>query len=418
MSEKVARMTRVQLPGWLAGLYRNNVPAQQYYSLDELLVRWERDEVTLTQLCDWVETADLVMGVRVRGAAIPSERFHREDGSRVTRRVTTHVFAGEPGPTFRTDYLGKDTLIDILTAKNGREIGAQVTYSHPSREPAKGTMHFGGERFYSKEALVVSHAEVLRIEALFKLGKEAPFALRGLRLLEPSQAAPRTLMCWAFLASVAYLLVMGFVVLARDATQPLTLNELGDFLAGAAAPLALTWLVVGFKLQAQASLSAEKELAKSSARQEETLQWLRVQAETGVSRLALEREKRESELEPRLQLSFGSRQVRAGSKVVQDLRLVNSGAPVRQLRVAVKGLCLENQTEPQLARGALEKGAEWLIPLTAPQDAQPSEGELTVEYTRSNGEPGSLTIPLALRPANGSAPTDMPTFEFAGLSPL
>ncbi|MEL6707486.1 MAG: hypothetical protein AAFP79_04310 [Pseudomonadota bacterium] len=47
--------------------------------------------------------------------------------------------------------------------------------------------------------------------------------------------------------SIAYLLVLGFlVVFATDKSSWPKLNELGDFLAGAFAPIALLWLVLGF----------------------------------------------------------------------------------------------------------------------------------------------------------------------------
>ena len=47
--------------------------------------------------------------------------------------------------------------------------------------------------------------------------------------------------------TAAWLLVFGgFILRDLDAACAMTLNELGDFLAGASAPLALLWLVIGY----------------------------------------------------------------------------------------------------------------------------------------------------------------------------
>ena len=66
--------------------------------------------------------------------------------------------------------------------------------------------------------------------------------------------------------------VLGFISLAiwkRETALAMDLNELGDFLAGATAPLALLWLVIGYfqhgaelHLNTRALLAQEKELRR------------------------------------------------------------------------------------------------------------------------------------------------------------
>lgn len=71
---------------------------------------------------------------------------------------------------------------------------------------------------------------------------------------------PKSPLLWGSVASLGYL---GFVLwlvsdLVEDWHAPLRLNELGDFLAGAFAPLAFFWLVVAIFLQKN-ELSAQRE---------------------------------------------------------------------------------------------------------------------------------------------------------------
>lgn len=144
----------------LQSFYKNNLPEQRHFSIEELLLRWEADGVTFKQLCDWVERENFVMGVRVRDTSSLSEQFESKDGAVVTGTSRSTVLAGSAKPPIQTDFLSTDTLVKILTAAPGRKVGAPVTYSAISREKASGTLHLSGGRFYSKEDLVACWEEV------------------------------------------------------------------------------------------------------------------------------------------------------------------------------------------------------------------------------------------------------------------
>lgn len=193
------------------------------------------------------------------------------------------------------------------------------------------------------------------------------------------------------------------------------LNEIGDFLAGVSAPLTLIWLVVGFKLQAQVSARAEKEMVEGARRQEESIKWIRAQAETEISRLNLERERSRAELEPALHLSLGTVLHRSGQEVVQEFVLLNEGASARDLKVILEGIAGVDSSKPHLTRTSLTRGEKCSFSVTAPRGAGAMFGTVRIDYVKPDGTKDTKTIPLAVRPAEGDEPTSMPKFELEGL---
>lgn len=161
-----------------------SVPEQQFFTIAELLARWKDDRVTFSHLRDWVEHQGLVFGARVRDTGSISERTTRADGAVVIRSTTRIVLAGpvEHAP-LNTLYFDSATLLKILTASEGTQVGAPVTYSRVDRAPDCGTGHLSGGGFFSKDDLVAPLAEVHRIENLFRFGKQAPVAVRAWRWL-------------------------------------------------------------------------------------------------------------------------------------------------------------------------------------------------------------------------------------------
>ncbi len=168
----------------LARQLSTNVPEQQFFTIAELLARWKDDRVTLSHLRDWVERQNLVLGARVRDTGSISERTTRADGAVVTRRTTRIVLAGpvEHEP-LKTVYFDSATLLKILTAPEGVQVGAPVTYFGVDRAADGGVAHGSGGDFFSREDLVLPLVEVRRIETLFRFGKQAPALVRAWRWL-------------------------------------------------------------------------------------------------------------------------------------------------------------------------------------------------------------------------------------------
>lgn len=150
---------------------------------------------------------------------------------------------------------------------------------------------------------------------------------------------PNKLNKFGLWATALYLLLLltivpTFAFFGWIVIKPISLNELGDFLAGAFGPLAIFWLVLGFFQQGrelQNSIETLKlqanELANSVQQQKELV---------SVAKAGLEHEKEQFELDlserkksklPRFKISLKGNS-RTGSTTYYKLEIANAGAPV------------------------------------------------------------------------------------------
>lgn len=406
-----------RLKTMLFGLYQTKLPPQRYFSIDELLARWKSDDVTFQQICDWVEHENFVLGVRVRDTADISEQYQDEDGAVRTRTSRRMVLAGATErPPIRTDYLGADTLVKILTAPPGVKVEAPVTYSCVSRDRQTGTLHLSGGLYYDKAELVASLDEVQRIEKAFRIGRLAPMLSRWGRRRAHRLNSSFRLPTGAVVLTVVYVLAVALLAVIRKESLPsMELNAIGDFFAGASAPLTLLWLLAQFRQQAKVSAHAELDLLDSAKRQEESLKLLRMQAEAAVERLSIERERRKMETEPAVKLKLGTLIQRPGSSVTQEFELQNEGASTRHTQVFVKGIPGLDSELPLLDVPALEQGGRQLFRLTVNRDAKAAEGSINVVYTKADGKQEVSQVLLQLLAASSDSPTSLPSFKAPGL---
>jgi hypothetical protein len=152
-----------------------------------------------------------------------------------------------------------------------------------------------------------------------------------------SDIGKSSLLTWGLRATWAYLFLLvfglptafyfGFLELG-----PITLNELGDFLAGAFGPLALFWLVLGFIQQGRelrnsvATLELQADELRASVEQQKEL--VSVTRETLAHEkevLGVSEERRKARLSPKFVVSFWCSS-RAGSTFTFGLDVLNSGA--------------------------------------------------------------------------------------------
>ncbi|SFS39877.1 hypothetical protein SAMN04488040_0175 [Sulfitobacter marinus] len=117
--------------------------------------------------------------------------------------------------------------------------------------------------------------------------------------------------------------------------KPISLNELGDLLAGAFGPLAIFWIVLGFFQQGRelqnsvATLELQaKELANSVTQQKELVSVTRETLEQERQVLSLKENQRKKALQPTLQISFQNGGSYGQNSFVHDLRIVNTGESV------------------------------------------------------------------------------------------
>lgn len=170
---------------------------------------------------------------------------------------------------------------------------------------------------------------------------------------------------WRFrlgvVVSVAWVLAMlALVYLQRSKISTLDINQWGDFFAGAFAPLAFLWLVLGYlqqgeelRLSTRALHIQADELQKSAEQQRQLVEVTRQQVESEREAIEFERRQKEMELSPIIDVrgTGGS----MGGNTTYGIALVNTGFIALALEVWV----LERDHEPKLilSQASLERGA-------------------------------------------------------------
>ncbi len=187
-------------------------------------------------------------------------------------------------------------------------------------------------------------------------------------------------------------------------------NEIGDFLAGAFAPLAFFWLVLGFFQQGSELRNSGRalwlqgeELRNSVEQQRQLVDVTREQVVSDHAR-ALAEEKRARQLaQPKLELALGGWSGGQGVRN-QGFQLANYGRPCTQVRIQFDG-DWHSQSIDQLDTG---KRHSWNQTIIAGQDRV----MVTVSYLDQNLEPGTTVFEIAFKELEPSvSPISPPTAE-------
>lgn len=121
------------------------------------------------------------------------------------------------------------------------------------------------------------------------------------------------------------------------------INAVGDFLAGAFAPLAFLWLVIGYfqqgeeLRQSRTALELQAEELRHSVEQQQAMVAIagrQLQAE--LDGFLYERERRNNEKRPRFKF-FGFVSSRSESTITVELELENYGGPAEDIAVLCRG---------------------------------------------------------------------------------
>lgn len=150
-------------------------------------------------------------------------------------------------------------------------------------------------------------------------------------------------------ATIIYVLalVVGIPLLAKFGyikLDTITLNELGDFLAGAFGPLAIFWLVLGFFQQGQelrnsvATLELQaKELANSVEQQRELVNVSRKQFENDRKQSQTREKNRKKQLQPDIRIDFerGSAFYGTNEEVFYTLDISNLQNNAKRLTIKI-----------------------------------------------------------------------------------
>lgn len=158
----------------------------------------------------------------------------------------------------------------------------------------------------------------------------------------------------------------------RDSLCTLKVNEWGDFFAGAVAPIAFLWLVLGYMQQGDELRTSSAELKKQANALIETSAAQRALVETERERILEERAVRELEVRPNLHLQGTGSRVNDSGQVEYDITLTNLGGAAVSLECVLH------------LDGGQERRTLMSVPLLA----------------RGNQLPASLQLPPRLLAAN------------------
>jgi hypothetical protein len=165
------------------------------------------------------------------------------------------------------------------------------------------------------------------------------------------------------LASVLWLFAAGTLLFLKSPElSAMSPNAWGDFFAGAFAPLAFLWLVLGYLQQGEelrlstAALRLQAEELRNSVEQQRALvEVTRQQVESDRATLAEERQSRDEEIRPALRLEYDNGSFRDDGHTTYVLAILNVGGIASDLTGDVvhrDGRLQRVYTFPVLDRGA------------------------------------------------------------------
>ena len=193
------------------------------------------------------------------------------------------------------------------------------------------------------------------------------------------------------IATLAWLVLVALLLLADPAsTARMSPNEWGDFLAGAFAPLAFFWLVLGYlqqgeelRLSTEALRLQAEELKNSVEQQRALVDVSRQQVQAERDALAHERKLREDLSVPRVAFREDGGTFGPGGRSVYGFNVSNAGHAATEVRIVAE---YTNGERTVFTNAPLfEKGAQWHFNVNRDEPLPALAGEIIVEYTDGLG---------------------------------
>lgn len=173
------RRVRTRSSAWLSALRRllqSDLPAQSYFSIEELLARWKADGLDLSRLIELTEQDALVFCVRLRDLKHIKTRREVPEGTS-TKLSWTGLSA--PPSVLKAYFLTQRNALQVLTAPAGEEVGLDGYYLDRERDTARSVGLPGIDApFIRVQDLCVSREELERFEESYRCGQAAPLLLK------------------------------------------------------------------------------------------------------------------------------------------------------------------------------------------------------------------------------------------------
>lgn len=206
--------------------------------------------------------------------------------------------------------------------------------------------------------------------------------------------------------TICWIVACGFLIYwKRGSLVEMKLNEFGDFAAGAFAPLAFLWLVLGYlqqgedlRLNREALLLQAKELANSVKQQQALVEVSHKQVDATREATEYEMNMRDREAEPEIRVLNGGSS-NSDLHFKYSFRLENAGATVTDVKV----FFAHGSEAPVFVRKipifSNTKGEDLHVDQLG---AINCDSTLTLEYTKRNGNSGRSVRWIRPRVMHGS----------------
>lgn len=173
--------------------------------------------------------------------------------------------------------------------------------------------------------------------------------------------------------------------------NPITLNELGDFFAGAFGPLAIFWVVLGFFQQGEElrnsvdTLKLQADELRNSVEQQKTM--------VGITekQLNLDIEMRRDQIRGDISKSLPNFQMRAGQgdNISDDrwrykFHFKNIGAPAAEVKVILSGLTSGDFKFGGMTQGFIDEMKEFDFTITGPKVSTDDVDRISIDLLARN----------------------------------
>lgn len=176
--------------------------------------------------------------------------------------------------------------------------------------------------------------------------------------------------------------VSTLIALTPEAIASLKLNELGDLIAGFASPLALLWLITGYRLQSQELRLQRRELEANTQANKDQAEQLASQAHSFAEQLALLKE-------DRVERSLEQRQQRIPVLKLTHIRTIEEGH-LHEFR-------LRNGGGDAIRLALVQVSSGWAVARSFDETALPTGGAIDVLFATLHGGPSPATLTFEIR---------------------
>lgn len=167
-------------------------PEKEYFTLTEIIKRWERANIDHVTLLDYARRDILIYSVYLRDIGSHARETVDVDGTIRTTTTTVMHLISPDGPYQPIRYLKSDDARRILESKDSERIAVSVLYSSPLRHKESG-MGYMQPHYFTPDDLLVTKEERDRFEKQFNVKVISKFERLWKWLADPGNQKALTL---------------------------------------------------------------------------------------------------------------------------------------------------------------------------------------------------------------------------------